>query len=48
LPWQYTWGSGRFSGVARDAKFLVEHIEALRANSPRRDAFALNEWALGS
>jgi putative flavoprotein involved in K+ transport len=48
LPWQYTWGSGRFSGVARDAKFLVEHIEALRANRPRRDAFALNEWALGS
>lgn len=26
LPWLYTWGSGRFSGVARDAKFVVEHI----------------------
>ena len=48
LPWQYTWGSGRFSGVARDAKFIVEHIEALRANRPGRNAFALNEWALGS
>jgi len=26
LPWLYTWGSGRFSGVARDAEFLVQHI----------------------
>jgi putative flavoprotein involved in K+ transport len=26
LPWLYTWGSGRFSGVARDAQYLVEHI----------------------
>lgn len=28
LPWQYTWGSGRFSGIARDAAYLLEHIEA--------------------
>ena len=27
LPWLHTWGSGRFSGVARDAKFLAERIE---------------------
>jgi putative flavoprotein involved in K+ transport len=26
LPWLYTWGSGRFSGVARDAAFLVNKI----------------------
>ncbi|WP_313519700.1 MSMEG_0569 family flavin-dependent oxidoreductase [Pseudomonas sp.] len=26
LPWLYTWGSGRFSGVARDAEYLVERI----------------------
>jgi putative flavoprotein involved in K+ transport len=26
LPWQYTWGSGRFSGVARDAEHLAERI----------------------
>ena len=26
LPWLYTWGSGRFSGVARDAEYLVLHI----------------------
>jgi putative flavoprotein involved in K+ transport len=48
LPWQYTWGSGRFSGVARDAKYLLEHIEAMRDDKPRRNGFALNEWALGS
>ena len=28
LPWQFTWGSGRFSGVGRDATFLAEHIDA--------------------
>ena len=27
LPWLHTWGSGRFSGVARDALFLAERIE---------------------
>jgi putative flavoprotein involved in K+ transport len=26
LPWLYTWGSGRFSGVAQDAQYVVEHI----------------------
>jgi putative flavoprotein involved in K+ transport len=28
LPWLHTWGSGRFSGVARDALYLAERIEA--------------------
>jgi putative flavoprotein involved in K+ transport len=27
LPWQYTWGSGRFSGVARDAAHLLQHLQ---------------------
>ena len=27
LPWLHTWGSGRFSGVARDAEFLADRIE---------------------
>ncbi len=26
LPWLYTWGSGRFSGIARDANYLAECI----------------------
>lgn len=30
LPWLHTWGSGRFSGVARDALYLAEQIEARR------------------
>jgi putative flavoprotein involved in K+ transport len=32
LPWLHTWGSGRFSGVSRDARFLAEHIQASRAS----------------
>jgi putative flavoprotein involved in K+ transport len=48
LPWLYTWGSGRFSGVARDAEYLAEHIEArVGMNRARRQA-ALNEAAIGS
>lgn len=27
LPWQHTWGSGRFAGVARDAEYLADRIE---------------------
>jgi len=26
LPWLHTWGSGRFSGIARDAAYLVARI----------------------
>jgi len=39
LPWLYTWGSGRFSGVARDALYLAEAIEkqALRAPVAARE-----------
>jgi putative flavoprotein involved in K+ transport len=37
LPWQYTWGSGRFSGIDRDARYLFEHISALRAQAGQPD-----------
>jgi putative flavoprotein involved in K+ transport len=49
LPWQYTWGSGRFSGVAKDAEFLAARIDSLTAvgTVPRGDG-SLNVWALGS
>jgi putative flavoprotein involved in K+ transport len=30
LPWQYTWGSGRLSGVAHDAQHLLGEIEKTR------------------
>jgi putative flavoprotein involved in K+ transport len=31
LPWLYTWGSGRFSGIARDAEFIVDAIRTASA-----------------
>jgi putative flavoprotein involved in K+ transport len=30
LPWQHSWGSGRFEAVGRDADFLADHIDAGR------------------
>lgn len=30
LPWQFSWGSGRFEAVGRDAEFLAGHIDASR------------------
>ena len=26
LPWLYTWGSGRFAGIARDAEHVAAHV----------------------
>ncbi|HET7542662.1 MAG TPA: MSMEG_0569 family flavin-dependent oxidoreductase [Polyangiaceae bacterium] len=38
LPWLHTWGSGRFSGVGRDAAYIVEHIASgLAASSERSE-----------
>jgi putative flavoprotein involved in K+ transport len=49
LPWLYTWGSGRFSGIARDANYLADRIEArARAGEEGKPSRALNELALGS
>ncbi|HTJ95747.1 MAG TPA: MSMEG_0569 family flavin-dependent oxidoreductase [Pararobbsia sp.] len=31
LPWLHTWGSGRFSGIARDAKHIVDAIVTAHA-----------------
>jgi putative flavoprotein involved in K+ transport len=35
LPWLHTWGSGRFSGVKRDAAYLLERILECRSTSSR-------------
>jgi hypothetical protein len=43
LPWLYTWGSGRFSGVARDAEYLAEYIKARVALTQPESEAALNE-----
>ncbi|HVY40334.1 MAG TPA: MSMEG_0569 family flavin-dependent oxidoreductase [Polyangia bacterium] len=49
LPWLYTWGSGRFSGVATDAAFLGDQIAARLTHALRAPpASPLNELALGS
>ncbi len=42
LPWLYTWGSGRFSGVARDALYLAEQID-----TALRGPVSLQTMALG-
>jgi putative flavoprotein involved in K+ transport len=55
LPWLWTWGSGRFSGIARDAEYLTEQICSGRG-TPYATAGALagapaglpNALALGS
>lgn len=41
LPWLYTWGSGRFSGVARDALYLAEAIERRLRGGPALQAAGL-------
>lgn len=48
LPWQYTWGSGRFSGVAQDARHLANCIESRHGASKNAATTVLNMWALGS
>lgn len=48
LPWRYTGGSGRFSGVTRDAEYLVEAIDARHATTHHSKGTILNELALGS
>jgi len=48
LPWRYTGGSGRFSGVTRDAEYLVEAIDARHATTHHSKGAILNELALGS
>lgn len=45
LPWLHTWGSGRFSGVARDALYLAERIEGARSRPPIIRGFLLAESA---
>ncbi|HEY9623440.1 MAG TPA: MSMEG_0569 family flavin-dependent oxidoreductase [Crinalium sp.] len=48
LPWLYTWGSGRFSGIARDAEYLADYIVA-RTKVAHSNAWSIvNEFLLGS
>lgn len=48
LPWLYTWGSGRFSGIARDAVYLADNIQARRKTLHSNAWSVVNEFLLGS
>lgn len=48
LPWLYTWGSGRFSGIARDANYLADCVALKNRVLPRQFGRNVNEVALGS
>jgi putative flavoprotein involved in K+ transport len=48
LPWLYSWGSGRFSHVARDAEHLAGCIEQRYRASVACPVAAVNALALGS
>lgn len=50
LPWLYTWGSGRFSGIAKDAEYLAEQIRTRIsvASTESGTAAVVNEAAIGS
>ncbi|MEM9979236.1 MAG: FAD-dependent oxidoreductase, partial [Cyanobacteria bacterium P01_D01_bin.2] len=48
LPWLYTWGSGRFSGIARDANYLADCIAVKNRVLPRQLTRNVNAVALGS
>jgi putative flavoprotein involved in K+ transport len=48
LPWLYTWGSGRFSGIARDASYLADSIVARKKVSEPSAWSIVNEFLLGS
>ena len=48
LPWLYTWGSARFSGIARDASYLADCIAARKRVLHPNTSSAVNEVALGS
>jgi putative flavoprotein involved in K+ transport len=48
LPWLYTWGSGRFSGVGDDAAYLAGQIGNRRESARPVLTVSLNELALGS
>lgn len=48
LPWLYTWGSGRFSGIARDATYLADYITARKKVAHSNAWSIVNEFLLGS
>ena len=48
LPWLHTWGSARFSGIARDANYIAEHIAIKEKVSTANTWSIVDEFLLGS
>ena len=48
LPWLFTWGSGRMSGIARDARYIADCIVAKHKVLRTDTESAVNTMALGS
>ena len=48
LPWLYTWGSGRFSGIARDANYLADGMISKKKASSSSAWSIVNEFLIGS
>ena len=48
LPWLYTWGSGRFSGIARDAEHVAERLGSRYQSAHAEHTEVMEEMALGS
>ncbi len=48
LPWLHTWGSGRFSGVARDAAYIADYIVSRKKPSSSNSWSIVNEFLIGS
>jgi putative flavoprotein involved in K+ transport len=44
LPWQHTWGSGRFCGVGADAEYLTRQIVAHQLAGPEQEV----HWIAGT
>jgi putative flavoprotein involved in K+ transport len=47
LPWLYTWGSGRFSGIARDVQYVADYVQTNHRHNSRT-AERFNLMVIGS
>ncbi|GAA0986105.1 MSMEG_0569 family flavin-dependent oxidoreductase [Acrocarpospora macrocephala] len=48
LPWQHTWGSGRFVGVGRDAEHLARHVASAAPPAKATPAYFVHPELLGT
>jgi putative flavoprotein involved in K+ transport len=46
LPWLYTWGSARFSGIARDANYLSDRIAAIATRNLTNQITIAGDWSV--